>query len=70
MIRGHSSGGWTVAYLLTFYTKLFVAGNASAPDPVEFREFSSTNLYTDDRLKAGYVDGLTMNRPTILDSIG
>lgn len=69
MIRGHSSGGWTVAYLLTFYPKLFVAGNASAPDPVDFREFSSTNLYTDDRLKAGYVDGLTMNRPTILDSI-
>lgn len=69
LIKGHSSGGWTVAYLLTFYPRLFVAGNASAPDPVDFRQFSSTNLYTDDRLKAHFVDGLSMNRPSILDSI-
>ena len=68
LIRGHSSGGWTVVYLLTHYPKLFVAGNASAPDPVDFRRFSFTNLYQDKKLNA-YVDGLTMDRPSILDSI-
>lgn len=68
VIKGHSSGGWTVVYLLTYYPKLFVAGNASAPDPVDFRKFSFTNLYSESRLNA-YVDGLTMDRPAILDSI-
>jgi hypothetical protein len=68
MIRGHSSGGWTVAYLVTHYPKLFVAGNASAPDPVDFRKFSFTDIYTEDTLKY-YVDGLTIDRPAILDSI-
>ncbi|MDN3584598.1 alpha/beta hydrolase-fold protein [Mucilaginibacter flavus] len=68
LIRGHSSGGWTVVYLLTHYPKLFVAGNASAPDPVDFRRFSSTNLYQDRKLNR-YVDGLTMDRPSILDSV-
>ena len=68
MIRGHSSGGYTVVYLLTHYPKLFVAGNASAPDPVDFRKFSYTDLYLEDHLDA-YVDMLTMNRPAVLDSI-
>ncbi len=68
LIRGHSSGGWTVVYLLTHYPRLFVAGNASAPDPVDFRRFSSTNLYQDKKLNR-YVDGLTMDRPPILDSV-
>ncbi|MBC8082329.1 MAG: hypothetical protein H7Z21_03900 [Hymenobacter sp.] len=47
MLRGHSSGGYTVAYLLTHYPKLFAGGNASAPDPVDFHRFVRTNLYTD-----------------------
>jgi len=68
LIRGHSSGGWTVVYLLTHYPKLFVAGNASAPDAVDFRQFSFTNLYQDKKLN-DYVDGLTMDRPPILDSV-
>jgi len=68
LLRGHSSGGWTVVYLLTHYPKLFVAGNASAPDPVDFRRFSFTNLYEDKKLN-DYVDGLTMDRPTLLDSV-
>ncbi|MGZ3874662.1 MAG: alpha/beta hydrolase-fold protein [Mucilaginibacter sp.] len=68
LIRGHSSGGWTVVYLLTHYPKLFVAGNASAPDPVDFRRFSFTNLYQDKKLN-DYVDGLTMDKPPILDSV-
>lgn len=57
-----------MAYLLTHYPKLFVAGNASAPDPVDFRKFSYTNIYTEDTLKY-YVDGLTIDRPAVLDSI-
>lgn len=49
VLRGHSSGGYTVVYLLTHYPKLFAGGNASAPDPVDFHRFLLTNLYTDPR---------------------
>lgn len=49
LLRGHSSGGWAVVYLLTHYPKLFAGGNASAPDPVDFHRFLRTNLYTDAR---------------------
>jgi hypothetical protein len=68
VIRGHSSGGWTVVSLLTHYPKLFVAGNASAPDPVDFHRFTSTNLYTDHQRKE-YVDGLTIGENPDLPAI-
>ena len=61
VIRGHSSGGWTVAYLLTHYPKLFVAGNASAPDPVDFHQFTKTNLYKDS-VRIEFVDALTIGK--------
>jgi hypothetical protein len=64
-IKGHSSGGWTVVYLLTHYPKMFVAGNASCPDPVDFRRFTLTNLYLEDQ-RVEYVDALTLgNKPSI-----
>jgi hypothetical protein len=64
-IKGHSSGGWTVVYLLTHYPKMFVAGNASCPDPVDFRRFTLTNLYLEDQ-RVEFVDGLTgVKKPTI-----
>jgi len=68
LIRGHSSGGWTVVYLLTHYPKFFVAGNASAPDPVDFRRFTSTNLYTDNK-RLEYVDGLTIGENPDLPAV-
>ncbi|HLK98659.1 MAG TPA: alpha/beta hydrolase-fold protein [Hymenobacter sp.] len=46
LLRGHSSGGYAVIHLLTHYPKVFAGGNASAPDPVDFRNFLLTNLYT------------------------
>jgi pimeloyl-ACP methyl ester carboxylesterase len=74
LLRGHSSGGYTVAYLLTHYPKLFAGANASAPDPVDFRSFVGTNLYTDQK-RVEMVDSLTygeripvastFDRPTI-----
>jgi Putative esterase len=65
LIRGHSSGGWTVVYLLTHYPRLFAGGNASAPDPVDFHRFTLTNLYTDNK-RVEFIDGLTMDKPDIV----
>jgi len=55
VLRGHSSGGYAVVYLLTHYPKLFAGGNASAPDPVDFHHFLLTNLYADPK-RAEFVD--------------
>jgi S-formylglutathione hydrolase FrmB len=55
LLRGHSSGGYAVVYLLTHYPKLFAGGNASAPDPVDFHSFVQTNLYVDQR-RAPFAD--------------
>ena len=62
LLRGHSSGGWAVAYLLTHYPKLFVAGNASSPDPVDFHRFVRTNLYTDAR-RVPFADSVSYGGP-------
>lgn len=61
VIRGHSSGGWTVVYLLTHYPKIFAGGNASAPDPVDFHRFVKTNLYSDST-RVEFVDALTIGK--------
>ena len=78
LLRGHSSGGWAVAYLLTHYPRLFVAGNASSPDPVDFHRFVRTNLYADAR-RVPFADsvsyggplpeGVVYDRPTIAHRI-
>lgn len=62
LLRGHSSGGYTVAYLLTHYPKLFAGGNASAPDPVDFHSFVETNLYADAK-KAAFADTASYGGP-------
>ncbi len=61
LMKGHSSGGYAVVYLLTHYPKMFVAGNASCPDPVDFRRFTLTNLYLED-IRVEYVDALTLGK--------
>lgn len=68
VIRGHSSGGWTVAYLMTHYPSLFAGGNASAPDPVDFRRFNETNLYTDHK-RVEFVDWAKFDKRKDLPSV-
>ncbi len=45
LLRGHSSGGWSVVWLATRYPKTFGAAWASSPDPVDFRAFQRTDIY-------------------------
>ncbi|WAC10126.1 alpha/beta hydrolase-fold protein [Dyadobacter pollutisoli] len=68
VIRGHSSGGWTVVYLLTHYPQLFAGGNASAPDAVDFHRFTKTNLYTDTS-RIEFVDALTIGKKPDIEVI-
>lgn len=50
LLRGHSSGGWTVAYLQTHYPAVFAGCWSSSPDPVDFRDFQRINFYEDNNM--------------------
>jgi len=50
LLRGHSSGGWTVLWLQTHYPTTFTACWSSSPDPVDFRDFQKINLYEGDNM--------------------
>ena len=50
LLRGHSSGGWTVLWLQTQYPKVFHGTWSSAPDPVDFENFQRINIYEDSNM--------------------
>jgi hypothetical protein len=50
LLRGHSSGGWTVLWLQTQYPSVFAGCWSSSPDPVDFRSFQKVNLYNGDNM--------------------
>ena len=50
LLKGHSSGGWTVLWLQTQYPKVFDGCWSSSPDPVDFRSFQKVNLYEDKNM--------------------
>lgn len=46
VLRGHSSGGWSVVWLATRYPDTFGLALSSAPDPVAFDHFQTIDIYT------------------------
>lgn len=44
-LTGHSSGGWTAIWLQVTYPKFFGGAWATAPDSLDFRDWSGLNLY-------------------------
>ncbi|QEC45742.1 alpha/beta hydrolase-fold protein [Pseudobacter ginsenosidimutans] len=53
VLMGHSSGGWTVLWLQTQYPSVFAGTWSSAPDPVDFRNFSGVDIYNEKNLYYG-----------------
>jgi enterochelin esterase-like enzyme len=47
LLTGHSSGGWATLWLQITYPDLFGGTWSTAPDPVDFRDFTNVNIYTD-----------------------
>jgi len=44
-LQGHSSGGWATLWLQTHYAKLFGGAWSTSPDPSDFHDFSTIDLY-------------------------
>ncbi|MEM9167711.1 MAG: alpha/beta hydrolase [Planctomycetota bacterium] len=47
LLRGHSSGGWSVVHLALTYPDVFAGAWSSAPDPLDFRAFQAVDIYDD-----------------------
>ena len=45
LLRGHSSGGWSVLWLALNHPETFGAAFSSSPDPVDFRRFQTVDIY-------------------------
>jgi hypothetical protein len=44
-LQGHSSGGWATLWLQVTYPKIFGGTWSTSPDPSDFHDFSSVDLY-------------------------
>lgn len=64
-LTGHSSGGWSSLWLQVSYPHLFDGTWSTAPDPVDFRNFSGVDLYT---AKNMYFDDAGRERPLVRDN--
>src|SRR5690606_19909538 len=53
LLRGHSSGGWSVAWLALTYPQTFGAAWSTSPDPVDFRRFQLPNIYDNPSMYHG-----------------
>lgn len=49
-MSGHSSGGWAALWVQVEYADSFGGAWASAPDPVDFRDFTGINLYESESI--------------------
>ena len=60
LLTGHSSGGWSSLWLQVTYPEFFGGTWSTAPDSVDFRDFTGIDVYGDDN---AYFDSEGNERP-------
>ena len=60
-LYGGSTGGWEALAVQVFYPKQYNAAFAACPDPIDFRAFTSVNLYEDEN--AYFTEGTFRKTP-------
>lgn len=71
VLTGGSTGGWEALALQVFHPKFFNGTWVFYPDPVDFRRYQMSNIYSDDNafeVPAG--DWATLERPLSRDAAG
>ncbi len=61
LLTGHSSGGWSSLWLQVTHPDVFGGVWSTAPDPVDFRDFSRVDIYRKDENL--YIDPQGKRRP-------
>lgn len=73
LLTGHSSGGWASVWLLTHFPETFGGAWATAPDPLDFTTFLTTDLYADKANmyvdESGRAKGVVRNRDGIVTTV-
>jgi pimeloyl-ACP methyl ester carboxylesterase len=66
LLVGHSSGGWSSLWLALTRPDVFGATWSTSPDPVDFREFQTVNIYDDENfyLADGKPGATPVDRPS------
>jgi S-formylglutathione hydrolase FrmB len=57
LLNGHSSGGWATLQLQINYPKIFGGTWSTSPDPSDFHNFSTVDLYAPNANLFHYADG-------------
>jgi enterochelin esterase-like enzyme len=57
LLNGHSSGGWATLQLQINYPKIFGGTWSTSPDPSDFHDFSTIDLYAPNANLYHYADG-------------
>jgi pimeloyl-ACP methyl ester carboxylesterase len=57
LVAGHSSGGWSSLWLQITYPDMFGGVWSTSPDPVDFRQFQTVDLYAPGANLFTYPDG-------------
>lgn len=53
LLRGHSSGGWSTLWLALTYPDTFGGCWSTSPDPVDFRRFQLSDIYSQPSMYTG-----------------
>lgn len=71
LLTGHSSGGWSALWLQLRHPGYFGGAWPSSPDPVDFRRFQRTDIYSSPSMydESGD-DGTTRDTPSFRASFG
>jgi len=69
-LYGGSTGGWEAFGVQVFYPDEFNGSFASCPDSLDFRHYSSVNIYEDDNAYRMQGDFTTVERPAYRDYLG
>jgi hypothetical protein len=67
---GGSTGGWEAMATQVFYPKMYNGAFIACPDPIDFRAYTTVNLYADTNAYAMQGNALAVERPAIRDYLG
>ncbi len=67
---GGSTGGWEAMATQVFYPEMYNGAFVACPDPIDFRAYTTINLYSDKNAFAEQGTAVAIERPAMRDYLG